>query len=125
MKYLIKYKLYENQNITEIIQDIDDICLELKDEGFTIIRHSSSFKGFLDKERESYLEIIKMIDEIEQPFEYEEVEDVVERLKDFMSQNGFKTEVNLRKSPFMHFVNKKMIEEKEELWKIVLKFTLL
>lgn len=113
MKHLIKYKLYENQNLNEIIQDIDDICLELKDKGFEIMKHSNGSKGFLQEKWVEYdLSIFKYKEDEFEPFEYEEVEEVVERLKDYMSQNGFQTDVTHRKNGSSYY-------------KVILVFTLL
>lgn len=70
MKYLKKFN-EELQN-QEIINDINDIFLELKDEGF-IIRHNEEFTNFY---------IYKNGNKI---FRTDEVTDVVERLKDYLS----------------------------------------
>lgn len=81
-------------------QDLQDICLELHDVGFNIeffgqgygIRVGSSRKErrLANKGMTMHLRITKGL---EDPFRYREVNETVERVKDFMTMKGFSTKV--------------------------------
>ena len=70
----------------DIRQDLKDICIELTDMG---IYPRYTFKGH------GNILIKNTFDErgIDIPFRYNEVKDVVDRIKDFMGINGYKTEI--------------------------------
>ena len=71
---------------TDIRQDLKDICVELDDVGihprYTFTGHGNIL---IKKEHNEYM--------IDTTFCYDEVSDVIDRIKDFMSMRGYKTEI--------------------------------
>jgi len=82
MKYL---KYFENMNdVSSVKEDIKDICLELEDIGFDI--YVERGLDWLDNENfiPYIIKIYKKLDEEEEYFNYSDVEEVIERLKDYL-----------------------------------------
>lgn len=88
MRHLKSYKKFETIGYTKLTddmwQDMSDILLELHDEGFFISKDIADVKKIGDKLFEDVIEII--IDHEQKPFSFEEIEDHVRRLIDYMSQ---------------------------------------
>lgn len=82
-----------NKNIQ---QDIIDICLELQDAGFTIVKAKNPLKEYNCHTFFIYRDAKHHLGEF---FKYDEVKEVVERLRDYMNQNGYKTEIIRHKAP--------------------------
>jgi hypothetical protein len=99
MRYLKKYKLFETSKITQEFQDeISDILLELQDEGFfTVVKSpadsDSKVPGKMDK---YFTEVSDMSIEIivykdyKVDFKYSEIEDVFNRIIDYLTPYQFK-----------------------------------
>ena len=79
MKYL---KTYESVKNHEILQNIEDICLELNDNGFSY-HINNNYGSFVD------IEIRKGTDYDPNGFKWSEIEDVVERLKSYLIPMGY------------------------------------
>ena len=77
MKHIKTYKIFEEYG-SEIIETIKDICLEIDDKGYaTCISHDVAFNYFLW--------VNKKRNEMSSPaFQYDEVKDVIDRLKDYL-----------------------------------------
>lgn len=71
----------------EIIQDIKDICLELQDEGFRVFTNQLGFNSLGN--REGFYPNIEIFTKANDNFKYTDIEDVVERLKDYMKSRGY------------------------------------
>ena len=102
MKYLKSYNETFSFSSVElskdIIQNISDICIELVDIGFCEIETDTleiscpyvciqKEHSFTDNGEDSF-------------FEYEKVEEVVERIKDYMSGCGYNTQISKLKGPY-------------------------
>lgn len=100
MKYLKTYENIFNRLIgkkpslsKEIIQDIRDICLELQDNGFRVFTNQLGFNRLGNREGfYPNIEIFKTrtsahLSSSTITFEYKDIEEVVERLKDYMKQH--------------------------------------
>lgn len=99
MKHL---KPYNETYITPNMKsEIEDICLELNDDGFTttLVNHKSvSFNSSgnkIFKKDVSCLDIGKRGYRIN-PFYYKEIEDVIERIKDYANSEGYQTDIHVR-----------------------------
>lgn len=102
MKYLSKYKLFENFEETK--KELEEICYDLTDYGFEILIRPDNFVTTFSKNH-SILEIRKNR-EIKY-FKFGEIEDAVYRIEDFLGerlvQASFKREprANYRDFPFV------------------------
>jgi len=67
----------------DIIENISDILLELKDIGFDYNLHLL----------ESNIEIFKFYEHDYDNFKYDEIGDTIERIKDYMIKNGYSTKI--------------------------------
>jgi hypothetical protein len=86
MKYL---KTYESVKKHEILQNIEDICLELNDNGFSY--HLNKNYGSFN------IEIRKGTDYDPDGFKWSEIEDVVERIKSYLIPMGYDWSYDARK----------------------------
>lgn len=93
MKHIKSKKIFEStvisKHIHDMTEDIDDICLELKDEGFNISR--VNYDGLPGKKEYRGNIVIAKVDrgDIEKfPFKYYESSEVVDRLKDYISKES-------------------------------------
>lgn len=84
MKYLKSFNESLDKNI---IQDLEDICQELKDEGFTINIDNNSAQQFIT--------IYKKIKYGYKWFTYKDIEDVFLRIQDYIKQQGYYAEIKL------------------------------
>ena len=76
MKYIKSYKIFE-QSSAEISQTIEDICQDLKDDGFSI-----------EVERGTFDDIYRILVFIrnERSFTYEEISNVVDRITTYLKE---------------------------------------
>jgi hypothetical protein len=87
-----RIRSYNESLLSEDVKiTIRDICLELKDLGFSI-----NYSGLYDK-RPS-IEINK------EYFIYDEVDEIIERIKDYLNDIGYDVKVDLRKNYWRHFI---------------------
>lgn len=83
---LYKWKeLNEQLVINDIINDLQDICLELQDEGFEISVEKNGRYSGTDK----YKYINVNIKKIQNCIRYDDISETINRMKDFMSSNGY------------------------------------
>lgn len=96
----------------EVINDLKDICLELKDEGYNIkYTLTSSEKNHNMRKDPDYVDILqKNILQISKPRKirnststtsiifFDEISEVIERIKEYMLSCGYKTTVNKLKT---------------------------
>ena len=73
-----------------ILKDIEDICLELEEEGFLFEIQRISYGGEVDKP-----EIEILIWRPGKTFKFDEVSETLLRLTDYMHGNGFKTNIRI------------------------------
>lgn len=102
MKYLKKYKLFESYFNKDIINELDDILLELKDLGYFVDITEMKGSGVLNPAK-----IRVFIGGIAKSnFVYDDVKEVFERMTDYMESEDF-TILNLLYStpedPASHF----------------------
>ncbi len=85
MKYLKEYKIFES---SDVIDDIQDILLELKDIGFSTSVNESENKKRITIEKPKDGRYIL--------FKYNVVEEVINRIKDYLKQsNILNTEIEI------------------------------
>ena len=92
MRYLKSYKLYETIGYSELTDEmwneISDILLELKDDGFIVSQHISDVEKVSNKLCHDVVEIV--VNKISMSdFSYSEVEDVFRRLVDYLKPYGW------------------------------------
>lgn len=102
----MKYKkyLHDTEEIpSNIIEDLSDICLEIEDYGFiTNLEDHDKYKD------------LNIIYKNHQQFPYQEVLDVVERIEDYMIQNGYSTKVGiLEHSAQMNLKSPSLLKSKQ------------
>jgi hypothetical protein len=103
MKYL---KTYESVKKHEILQNIEDICLELNDNGFSY-HINKNYRGRVPYESTQFdIEIRKGTDYDPSGFKWSEIEDVVERLKSYLIPIGYDWSYDSRKSNDSHVLFK-------------------
>jgi hypothetical protein len=89
MKYLIKYKIFENS--LNFLSDISDILLELKDINFNVeIDTKPDIIEITISKNKHYLRYGGRTSE----FKYSDIEDTVDRLLDYTHQSNMITTVN-------------------------------
>lgn len=103
MKY--NYNNFNSQNgyeklPTNIVEDIGDICLEIEDKGFFIKLEDCLYRSrsslTISLPEDISLAIVSDGDYTfyrTKLYQYQEICDVVERLKDYMLQNGYSTRI--------------------------------
>lgn len=91
MKYLVNYKIFENNSLNYLLSDISDILLELKDIGFNteVNNHKDMIEITISKNK-YYMRYGGRTSE----FRYSEIEDTVDRLIDYISQNNMVSTIN-------------------------------
>lgn len=99
MKHLKSYNESQLSNAKveakDIVQNLKDICIELEDEGFKIFLQGIN----------PHVEIHLGISKGGEDFKYGEVSEVVERMKDYMKQEGYSAVVkkpNPRNAAYGH-----------------------
>lgn len=108
----MKYLKYFNESILskDIVSDLKDICLEIIDDGFKIdfwndseleddiennrIKPLNSYSRFEDEQINENEFRMSINHTHRDSFRYSEVSEVVERIKDFMSQRGYEVYVS-------------------------------
>lgn len=86
-------------NIIDIINDLKDICLELSDQGFNIWVGSGYGLANPNFGKLIILDIsapVQYYDSKQSRIFFNKSKEVVERLKDYMNQNGYKSKVEYR-----------------------------
>lgn len=114
MRYLYTFKIFEgfisnSLNVTSetisqylkrnVIKDIEDICLEIIDQGFTVDVDSAKIRRSLNFSKK--LQFALSISNVEKaehttkqiPFKLNQIEDLVLRLMDYMNGLGFDSSV--------------------------------
>lgn len=90
MKYIIKYKIFEN-SLNYILSDISDILLELKDINFNVeIDTKPDIIEITISKNKHYMRYGDRTSE----FKYSEIEDTVDRLLYYTNQSNMITTVN-------------------------------
>jgi hypothetical protein len=90
MKYLVKYKIFENL-LNYLLSDISDILLEVRDMGFnTQVDTNQDIIEITISKNKHYMRYGGRTSE----FRYSEIEDTVDRLIDYISQNNMVSTVN-------------------------------
>ena len=92
MKYLKTFKIFETIGYSELTDEmwneISDILLELKDDGFVVSQHISDVEKVSNKLCHDVVEIV--VNKISvSDFSYTEVEDVFKRLIDYLEPYGW------------------------------------
>ncbi len=91
MRFLKSYKTFETIGYTELTDevwnDMSDILLELHDEGYFISKDVDDIKKIDNKLCEDVIEII--IDHEQKHFSFEEIEEPIRRLIDYMTPLGW------------------------------------
>lgn len=91
MKYL---KLFEATDILEVEQTIKEICLELEDEGFEITLNNIFTGGRISVPLTLNMSLLRHSNMGLRTFIYDEVSEVIERIRDYMRTQGYATYVN-------------------------------
>lgn len=101
MRYLKKYKTFENSQF----DDISDILLELEDIGFSIQKNSYDCKKITNKLCNDVIEITISKNKHymryggrTSGFKYSEIEDTVDRLVDYMTESGWLFDITAGRS---------------------------
>ena len=126
MKFLKKYKIFETYKIFEakegyqkkLLNDIEDILLELKDDGFEVCVQNSNIAFYIDDEIET------------RNFKYSKVKDVINRLIDFLGDRLIYIEmidseihtIKIRNNKLTFKLRLKMIENKKDILHVKIKF---
>jgi hypothetical protein len=82
--------LNESNNIDDIISDIKDICLELQDKGFIVKFNMKPQMNRISVHRKSHIVIRKFRNKF---FDSNDILEVIERLRNYMEDNGYETKV--------------------------------
>ena len=94
MKYLVKYKIFENL-LNYLLSDISDILLEVRDMGFnTQVDTNQDIIEITISKNKHYMRYGGRTSE----FRYSEIEDTVDRLIDYISQNNMVSTVKFGRS---------------------------
>ena len=92
MKYLKTFKIFETIGYSELTgemwNEISDILLELKDDGFVVSQHISDVEKVSNKLCHDVVEIVVNKSSVSD-FSYTEVEDVFRRLIDYLEPYGW------------------------------------
>jgi hypothetical protein len=92
MKHLKTFKIFETIGYSELTDEmwneISDILLELKDDGFVVSQHISDVKKVSNKLCHDVVEIVVNKSSVSD-FSYTEVEDVFRRLIDYLEPYGW------------------------------------
>ena len=92
MKYLKTFKIFETIGYSELTDEmwneISDILLELKDDGFVVSQHISDVEKVSNKLCHDVVEIVVNKSSVSD-FSYTEVEDVFKRLIDYLEPYGW------------------------------------
>jgi hypothetical protein len=92
MKHLKTFKIFETIGYSELTDEmwneISDILLELKDDGFVVSQHISDVKKVSNKLCHDVVEIVVNKSSVSD-FSYTEVEDVFKRLIDYLEPYGW------------------------------------
>ena len=94
MKYLKGYNENIESSEVEIIQSCRDILLELEDEGFSININSYIKNIPSNKSNQNPSDWIHFTLSKKSKFDYSDIEDVVERLKSYLSEYNLHLDVN-------------------------------
>ena len=99
MKYL---KLYESfESTSEVLNTINDICLELEDKGFEVnqskLLESDSLVIITIRKADAYVDSNGV--KIGTSFKYDEIEEVVERIKDYIVSLGIERDIRITTEP--------------------------
>ena len=106
MKHIKTYKIFDgyilkpgvySYSISDFIEEINDICLELEDEGYTATIYTEKEYPYFDG-------IIIMASKSHQPdyFNFDKVKEVFDRLDRYMKSNGFKSRLELYQNQGVH-----------------------
>lgn len=96
MKYLKKYKIFESNNI--ILDDLNDICLELKDIGLdvSITYSSNQFKSYFK------IEIVSLRGKNRIFFDFnDDIQNTIIRIDQYMRELGYKTSYKTNRDIFV------------------------
>jgi hypothetical protein len=94
MKYLVNYKIFENL-LNYLLSDISDILLEVRDMGFnTQVDTNQDIIEITISKNKYYMRYGGRTS----GFRYSEIEDTVDRLIDYISQNNMVSTVNFGRS---------------------------
>ncbi len=101
MKHLKSIFLFNKPELpNEVIQTIRDICLDLNDLGFKVFTNQLGFNK-LGKREGFYPNITIFRDPLSTPddqrkyyFEFDEVKEIVDRIKNYMTSNGYKVKID-------------------------------
>ena len=127
MKYLKSFNENESSDskYNDIISDIKDILLELTDVGFK--RYIDKFVKLIESEwwdgfdvllTRNHTDRFLPIGHVRDKFQYNEISEDIERLKDYMDQSGFRlleTQIDGNK-------NNNIISEDDKMYRIRLQF---
>jgi len=92
MKHIKTYKLFENVFDQSVVDECKDILLELEDKGFKTNINSYFNNQQYDRIVNLKKNWITFFFSRKQDFDYSDIEDVVERLKSFLSEYELKIE---------------------------------
>jgi len=99
MKHLKPYKLFETIGYSELTDDIwndiSDILLELEDDGYQIHKDYHDCIKVSNKLCEDVI-TVSILHNISYEFNYSSIEEVVRRLIDYMSQNGWQYSIKCK-----------------------------
>jgi len=97
MKYIKKYKIFESNN-NDILEDLNDICLELKDSGFdiSITQSSDQFESYFK------IEIALLMGKNRIFFDFnDDIQDIIIRINQYMRELGYKTSYKANRDIFI------------------------
>ena len=98
MKHLKRFFESTSYPTNNVLSTLKDICLELEDERYEIEHRLDEFKpnSVFNNSRKNKIigEYQGMLINNIHVFDYVEVEEVVERIKDYMQSEGYKTHVS-------------------------------
>ena len=92
MKHLISYKIFEELLIDDLVETLEDITLDLQDDGFVVRINRTIIPGYPRKggARMSQYIRVSIGSETGKTFAYSDISSVVDRMSKFMDQHGCK-----------------------------------
>jgi hypothetical protein len=120
MKYLKSYKIFES-NLLSIKDDINDIMLELADNGFDINWNFTGVCRYTPPTLEEPIKALSFDIERNNPFTWSDIEETIERLEEYCWREGAGYSIDIKyKIVYMHVDRFIEIFGKEELNKLTI-----
>ena len=121
MKYLDGYKIFESNSNEDIMSDIDDILLELNDQGFTCkVSESLDLPPVVMRNIPKGYKLIRTHDMInifftkQSPgFEFDDIKETYYRIKSYLTDNEYIEDVNFEGLDFESAFKKRKDDNKK------------